>query len=82
MLTGEYPHQCGMFGLPGGQGWTLNNPERHLVHTLNEAGFCTALAGVQHETNHADITPLGYQLHLDTHTQLGEHYPDTLDRME
>ena len=82
MLTGEYPHQCGMFGLPGGQGWTLNNPERHLVHTLNEAGFCTALAGVQHETNHADITPLGYQLHLDRHTQLGEHYPDTLDRVE
>ncbi len=82
MLTGEYPHQCGMFGLPGRQGWTLNDPSRHLVHTLNAAGFVTALAGVQHETNHADLSPLGYQEHLDTRPQKGEHYPETLDRVE
>lgn len=82
MLTGEYPHQCGMFGLPGGQGWQLNDPSRHLVHTLNRAGYLTALAGVQHEVSHADLSPLGYARLLDTRAQKGEFYPETLDRVE
>ena len=82
MLTGQYPHQCGMWGLPGGQGWTLNDPSHHLVHTLNDAGYLTALAGVQHEVNHADLSPLRYQRLLDTRPQKGEHYPETLDRVE
>ena len=82
MLTGEYPHQCGMFGLPGGDGWRLNDPSRHLVHVLNEAGYLTALAGVQHEVSHADLAPLKYQRLLDTRPQKGECYPETLDRVE
>ncbi len=82
MLTGEYPHQCGMLGLPGHQGWKLNDPSRHLVHTLNRVGYLTALAGVQHEVDHADLTPLGYARLLDTRPQKGEFYPETLDRVE
>ncbi len=82
MLTGEYPHQCGMFGLPGRQGWKLDDPSRHLVHTLNRAGYITALAGVQHEVSHADLSPLGYARLLDTREQKGEFYPETLDRVE
>jgi arylsulfatase A-like enzyme len=82
MLTGEYPHQCGMFGLPGGDGWALKDPSHHLVHVLNAAGYLTALAGVQHEVNHADLSPLGYQRLLDTRPQKGEFYPETLDRVE
>ena len=31
MLTGQYPHQVGMFGLPGGQGWTIDDHEKHIV---------------------------------------------------
>lgn len=82
LMTGEYPHQCGMFGLPGGQGWKLCHPERHLTHLLRAAGFVTALAGVQHEVDHADLSPLGYDRLLDTRPQKGEHYPETLDRVE
>jgi N-sulfoglucosamine sulfohydrolase len=82
LMTGEYPHQCGMFGLPGRQGWQLNDPARHLVHVLNDAGYLTALAGVQHEVNHADLSPLNYQRLLDSRPQKGEHYPETLDRVE
>lgn len=82
LMTGEYPHQCGMFGLPGRDGWKLNDPSRHLVHVLNAAGYLTALAGVQHEVNHADLSPLNYQRLLDTRPQKGEHYPETLDRVE
>ena len=82
MLTGVYPHQCGMFGLPGRDGWQLRDPSRHLVHVLNAAGYLTALAGVQHEVNHADLSPLKYQRLLDTRAQKGEHYPETLDRVE
>lgn len=82
LMTGEYPHQCGMFGLPGRHGWKLNDHSRHLVHVLNAAGYLTALAGVQHEVNHADLSPLGYQRLLDTRPQKGECYPETLDRVE
>jgi N-sulfoglucosamine sulfohydrolase len=82
MMTGAYPHQCGMYGLPGAQGWALHDPAHHLVHTLNAAGYVTALAGVQHEVDHADLSPLGYQRWLDTREQKGEYYPETLDRVE
>ncbi len=82
LFTGQYPHQCGMFGLPGGQGWTLHAMDHHLVHVLNGCGYLTALAGVQHEVNHADLFPLGYKRLLDTRPQKGEFYPETLDRVE
>lgn len=82
MMTGEYPHQCGMFGLPGAQGWTLREPGRHIVHQMNALGYLTALAGVQHEVDHADLAPLGYRRFLDTREQKGEAYPETLDRVE
>lgn len=82
MLTGTYPHQCGMFGLPGWQGWELSHPERHLVRVLNEEGYLTVLAGVQHEVDHADLSPLQYARILDTRPQRGEFYPETLDRVE
>lgn len=84
LMTGQYPHECGMFGLAGGDGWQLNDIRHHLVHELNEAGYLTVLAGVQHEVNHRNpgLAPLPYQRYLDTRPQLGEHYPETLDRVE
>ena len=82
LFTGEYPHQCGMFGLPGIQGWEIHDLSHHLVHVLNAEGYQTALAGVQHETSHADIPQLGYQRHLDLRPQKGEFYPETIDRVE
>jgi arylsulfatase A-like enzyme len=82
MFTGEYPHQCGMFGLTGTQGWEIRDPSRHLVHVMNSEGYQTVLAGVQHETNHADLSPLGYQRILDPRQRQGEFYPGTINRVQ
>ena len=48
LLTGMSPHSCGMTGLAH-RGWRLNDYRQHLAHFLGEAGYATALAGVQHE---------------------------------
>ncbi|CAN5386527.1 sulfatase [soil metagenome] len=67
LLTGSYPHQCGMTGLAH-RGFQLSHPERHLAHFLKEQGFQTALCGIQHEfsTPPAEIydevhSPLGHK---------------------
>ena len=47
LLTGQWAHRCGMFGLVN-RGWSLHHPERLLNHRLQEAGYETVLAGVHH----------------------------------
>ncbi len=47
LLTGSYPHENGMTGLAH-RGFALNDYKQHLLHTLREAGYVSALAGVQH----------------------------------
>ena len=47
LLTGLYPHSCGMLGLAH-RGFSLNDYQQHLVHTLKPAGYTTVLAGLQH----------------------------------
>src|ERR671929_1909800 len=42
LLTGQFPHQNGMIGLAH-RGFRLNDYSRHLVHTLREAGYWSAL---------------------------------------
>lgn len=81
MLTGQYPHQCGVFGLPGDDGWKVDDYSKHLVHTLNDAGYTTALAGCQHECDKKDLSPLGYQKILcsDSRQMKGWFYPETID---
>lgn len=86
LTSGRYPHQIGMFGLPGGDGWCFDDYGKHLVQHLNQNGYLTALAGVQHEVAHADIRPLGYQRVLEheapARAQAGEFYPETIDKVE
>lgn len=82
MLTGQYPHEVGMYGLTGAQGWLIDDYKKHLAHTLNEAGFETVLAGCQHEADHRDLSPLPYQRMLDTRPQKGEFYQETIDHVE
>lgn len=48
MLTGQYPHQNGMFGLISE--FQLNDDSRHLANWLKTHGYTTALSGLQHET--------------------------------
>lgn len=47
LLTGCYPHENGMTGLAH-RGFSLNDYRQHLLHTLRQAGYRSALAGVQH----------------------------------
>ncbi|MGC9349857.1 MAG: sulfatase family protein [Anaerolineae bacterium] len=66
LLTGMYPHNNGMTGLAH-RGWSLNDYDQHIVHTLQDAGYTTALAGVQHVASHQDGEPwkvIGYDTWL------------------
>jgi len=87
MMTGRYPHQIGMYGLPGGDGWKIEDYDQHLVNVLNRHGYQTVLAGVQHEASHAEHFPeLAYERVLEREApareQDGECYPETIDKVE
>lgn len=83
LFTGAYPHQVGMWGLPGAQGWAIDDPNKHLVPQLNRLGYHTTLAGCQHEVDHADLSPLGYREILSRPGRLdGECYPETIVDVE
>ncbi len=67
LLTGQAAHSSGMYGLAH-RGWELNDYSQHVIHTLHENGYTTALAGVQHIANHKDGEPwrkIGYKQHLE-----------------
>lgn len=57
LLTGQYPHQNGMFGLAH-RGFSLNDYGKHLANFLKENGYETALFGMQHEA--CDEKTIGY----------------------
>ena len=57
LLTGQAPHSCGMIGLAH-RGFSLNDYSQHLVSTLRDAGYHTALSGVQHVAR--DRARIGY----------------------
>ena len=55
LLTGQCAHSSGMLGLAH-RGFSLNDYNRHIVHTLRVAGYRSALIGVQHVAmQHATI---------------------------
>ena len=47
LLTGQWAHSAGMMGLAH-RGFSLNDLNQHLIHTLRRAGYASALIGVQH----------------------------------
>lgn len=59
LLTGQYPHQCGMLGLAH-RGFRLTDPRKHLANYLNRNGYHTVLCGIQHETSDSPEI-LGYK---------------------
>ena len=67
LLTGQWPHSCGMLGLAH-RGFRLNDYSHHLVHTLKKAGYTTALSGFQHvgRAPAADPSEIGYDEIFDT----------------
>ena len=64
LLTGLYPHQNGMMGLPGDTlgGWDLQRKERHLARVFRDAGYESVLCGFEHETR--DFWSVGFESHL------------------
>lgn len=70
LLTGMYPHSCGMLGLAH-RGFALNDPSRHLAHYLRSQGYLTALAGIQHEAAAGRVPELGYETILKPSTNRG-----------
>lgn len=59
LLTGMWPHCCGMTGLAH-RGWRLNDYGRHIVHALRSAGYHTALCGTQHIIAGDEVEKIGY----------------------
>lgn len=57
LLTGQYCHTNGMFGLAH-RGWSLNDYSQHLVHPLRAAGYRSVLIGEQHVS--VDPAVIGY----------------------
>jgi N-sulfoglucosamine sulfohydrolase len=61
LLTGQAPHSCGMLGLVN-HGFSLAQHSHHLAHTLKQAGYETAVAGVQHILQQEELA--GYDHNL------------------
>lgn len=59
LLTGQYPHQCGMLGLAH-RGFALDDPSKHLANYLRRNGYYTVLSGIQHEAADSAEATLGY----------------------
>lgn len=62
LLTGKSPHVNGMLGLAH-RGFSLNDYQDHIVNKLNEAGYYTALSGIQHVADSSER--IGYKQILD-----------------
>lgn len=55
IYTGRYPHNNGVMGLTHFNfAWDLNPDERHLAVLLKDAGYKTALVGLQHESRYPE----------------------------
>lgn len=62
LLTGTYPHENGMLGLAH-RGFALHDYRKHIVSHLKQAGYTTALCGVQHVAPRKEL--IGYDRVLD-----------------
>ncbi len=84
IFSGQYPHQVGMYGLPGdSRDWRFDDYSKHLVNQLKDLGYQTALAGCEHEIPKAEIATLGYQEILKLpHRKNGECYAETITHVE
>ena len=59
LLTGQYAHCTGMLGLAH-RGFSLNDYNQHIIHTLRKAGYYSALVGEEHLSK--DPNTSGYDL--------------------
>ena len=67
LLTGQCAHSSGMLGLAH-RGFSLDDYNQHIIHTLREAGYQSTLIGVQHVARESEA--IGY----DRTVTLKSHY--------
>jgi N-sulfoglucosamine sulfohydrolase len=77
LLTGQYAHSNGMLGLAH-RGWSLNDYQHHIVHTLRGAGYHSVLIGEQHISKRPDIIGYDQVIKIDT-TRVDDVAPVTVD---
>jgi N-sulfoglucosamine sulfohydrolase len=65
LLTGQYGHNNGMLGLAH-RGWSLNDYHQHIVHTLREAGYYSALIGEQHIAKRPEVIGFDRVVKIET----------------
>jgi arylsulfatase A-like enzyme len=65
LLTGQYGHTNGMLGLAH-RGWSLNDYTHHIVHTLRDRGYHSALIGDQHISKKPDVIGYDEVVRIDT----------------
>ncbi|HVQ58231.1 MAG TPA: sulfatase [Solirubrobacterales bacterium] len=70
LLTGQYCHNNGMFGLAH-RGWELNDYGHHWVHALRRAGYHSTLIGEQHIS--VDPGAIGYDRLVDVDSNHAEN---------
>ena len=78
LLTGQYGHTNGMLGLAH-RGWSLNDYTHHIVHTLRERGYRSALIGEQHISKKPDV--IGYDEVVKVDTNHADMVAPAADRL-
>ena len=80
LLTGQYAHSNGMVGLAH-RGFSLKDYSHHIVHTLHELGYWSALIGEQHISKKPDV--IGYdEVYKIPTSHTDDVVPVTLDLLE
>ncbi len=76
LLTGQWPHVCGMHGLANPPwSYALHDVTHLLPHVLAKAGYESVIGGVQHVTPKATVHQQGFTVHLNDRN-VGEDLPD------
>jgi arylsulfatase A-like enzyme len=65
LLTGQASHSTGMLGLAH-RGYRLTDYDHHLVHTLHDAGYWSALIGEQHVSAHPSDIGYDHVVEIDS----------------
>jgi arylsulfatase A-like enzyme len=80
LLTGQYAHSNGMVGLAH-RGFSPNDYRQHIVHTLHEHGYWSALIGEQHISKKPGV--IGYdEVYKIPTNHTDDVVPVTLDLLE
>jgi len=73
LLAGMSPHSCGQYGLAH-RGFLLRDTSQHIVHTLKNVGYTSALIGIQHIRR--DAATIGYDHIVETDSRSADDVAD------